>query len=305
VAIVVVTAAVAGGCRPALDDRPWLVTRAQVVGWTAEPPEVPPGGDVAVQVIALGGGAGSPPDTSATAWSLCRTPKPVGENRALSADCLTAAAGGAVDAAGDPAVLTVPADACALFGPDTPQPAPGAPPRRPRDPDDTGGYFQPVVIALGPSVAVGLQRVTCDLPDASLAVARAFQAAYRPNRNPTIASLAFTVDGAPVDPAAAISPGARVTVEVAWSPDSAEPFALYDRASAAVVERAETLTVSWYITAGELDRAAAAIDDAAVLSASAVWTAPRDGAAVEIAVVLRDSRGGSDGARATMLVGDP
>ena len=40
-----VTAAVAAGCRPSLDDRPWLVTTPQILGVEAQPPEVAPGGE--------------------------------------------------------------------------------------------------------------------------------------------------------------------------------------------------------------------------------------------------------------------
>ena len=55
----------------------------------------------------------------------------------------------------------------------------------------TGGYFQPVTVAVGGALAIGLERVTCDLPEASLADARAFQAAYHPNQNPSLVGLSF------------------------------------------------------------------------------------------------------------------
>ena len=55
-------------------------------------------------------------------------PKPVDEARVVSPGCLSLAA---PDAVGDPVTLTLPTDACRLFGPDVAQPAPGAPPTRP------------------------------------------------------------------------------------------------------------------------------------------------------------------------------
>jgi hypothetical protein len=283
-------------CRPALDDRPWLITKPQIVGVKAEPAEAPPGGAMTLEVVAVD--PAGPLDVSATAWTFCRAPKPVGENRVVAPDCLAAAP---ADAVGSPVAIALPADACRLFGPDTPQPAPGAPPTRPRDPNATGGYYQPIAIALAGSLAVGLQRVTCDLPDASLAVARAFQAAYHPNQNPTISSLAFSVDGLLVDPGA-VPAGARVTVEVAWPAGSLETFPVFDRASGAVVDTPERLVASFYVTGGALDAAAVEIQDPESVGAATVWTAPPASGASEMVVILRDSRGGSDAARAVLAV---
>jgi hypothetical protein len=237
-------------------------------------------------------------DASPTSWTVCRVPKPLNENRVVAAGCL---APGAADGVGNPVTLTIPTDACALYGPDPPQPAPGAPPTRPRDPDATGGYFQPVTAVLGESIAVALDRVSCGLRDASLAVARAYQAAYRPNQNPTIAGLAFSVDGTAVDPAT-IAPGARVTIEVTWTPDSSETFPVFDRATGSLVQTQEALTASWYVTGGELARAAAEVTDPTVTSATAEWVVAQP-STVEVVVVLRDSRGGTDVARALAVIG--
>jgi len=295
-ALLLVAAAAAAGCRPALDDRPWLVTTLQILGVGAEPPEAAPGGAVTMQVVTLDPTHAA--DPSAAAWSACRAPKLLGENRVVAPDCLTPAA---ADAVGSPVTLTIPPDACQVFGPATPQPAPGAPPTRPRDPDPTGGYYQPVTAVLDDVTAVALERITCGLPDASLAVARAYQAAYRPNQNPHIASLTLTVDGAPVD-LTAVPPGAPVTVEVSWAAGTAETFPVFDRIANMLIETREALTVSWYVTAGGLDRAAASVDDFSVLSTSTTWTAPAIPTSAEILVVLRDSRGGGDAQRAVVQV---
>ncbi len=287
-------ATVCGGCRPTLDDRPWLVTKLQIVGWKADPPEVTPGSAVNLQIVALDP-AGAP-DTAATSWTLCHAPKPPGENRVVSPACLAPTA---PDAVGDPVQVTIPTDACRVFGPDVPQPAPGAPPTRPRDPDATGGYYQPLTVNLGTSLAVGLERVTCDLPDASLATSRVFQAAYQPNQNPMITGLSFTLDGAPIDPTA-IPPGARITIEATWPAGTAEVFPVFDRGSAAIVETEETLLATWYVTGGELERASTAIVSGTVLSTATDWTAPVAPTNVELALILSDSRGGSDVARADL-----
>jgi hypothetical protein len=291
--------ALGAGCRPSLDDRPWLITRLQTVGWTAEPPEAPPGGVVSLQVVALEP-AGAP-DTAATTWTLCRAPKPLSEERVVAAACLDTAP---PDATGDPVQVTIPSDACALFGPDVPQPAPGAPPTRPHDADATGGYYQPLTIALGASLAVGLQRITCGLPGASLAAALAFRDAYRTNQNPIISALDFTAaDGAPVDPGN-VTAGERVTISAGWPAGSAEGFPIFDAESGSVLVSQEALRADWYVTGGTLDRAAAEITDAATLFTATAWTAPVDAepTTVQLVLMLRDSRGGSAAARATLTV---
>lgn len=286
--VALLSVALSVGCRPTLDDRPWLVTRPQIIGLKASSPEVRPGTAVTFEVVALD--PAGPVDTSPTTWAFCGMPKPPAEANVVAPACLTPAA---PDATGSPVSLTVPVDACELFGPDTPQPAPSEPPSRPADPDATGGYYQPIAIDLSESVAVGLERVTCDLPQASLDAARAFQAAYTANVNPMISELAVTLSGADIDPAA-VPAGASVQIAVSWPAGSAESFALYDRTTASVVETQETLTAAWFVTGGDLDRAATEVTDSMVLSAAATWTAPGQPGPVQLAVTLRDSRGGMD-----------
>jgi len=297
-AAALIVAAACAGCRPALDDRPWLVTSPQIVGIKVEPAESPPGSEVSLQAITLD--PAGPLDPAATVWSLCRSGKPLGENRVVAESCLGADPA-AADALGSPATLVIPATACQLFGPDTPQPAPGAPPSRPRDPDATGGYYQPISGDLSGSLAIGLARITCGLPDASLAASRAFLAAYHANRNPTVTGLSFEIDGAAADPAA-IPRGARVSIRAAWLDGDAEPFALFDRQTRTVVEQRESLAAAWYVTGGQLEIAAAEISDPAVMSAATVWVAPDAPGSWELVGVLRDSRGGSDAIRATLQV---
>jgi len=289
------------GCTPTLDDRPWSISRLTIVGWKAEPPEVAPGTTVALEALAIDPAAAV--DPSATAWTLCHTPKPPSENRVVAPDCLAPAA--VPDAVGDPASIAIPSDVCTVFGPDVPQPLPGQPTARARDSDATGGYFQPVTVVLGGAVAIGLERVTCDLPDASLADARAFRAAYRANQNPSITGLAFaTDDGSRIDPGA-VPAGAHLVVQASWLPGGIETFPVFDRQSRTIVSTAETLQASWYVTGGLLDRPATTITDPAATTTSTGWIAPGGAATVQLALVVRDSRGGSDLARATLVIAGP
>jgi hypothetical protein len=297
-----ILAVVGAACSPSLDDRPWLITRPTIVGWKAEPPEVTPGASVVLEAVVLDPAAAA--DPTATAWTLCHTPKPPSENRVAAVDCLAPAA--PPDAAGDPASIAIPADVCRVFGPDVPQPLPGQPITRARDADATGGYFQPVSVAVGGALAIGLERVTCDLPEASFADARAWQAAYFPNHNPTLVGLSFaTTDGTPIDPAGAIPASSRVTIQATWLDGAIETFAVFDRQSRTIVDTAETLSASWYVSGGALDQPLATVTDSAVLSTATGWTAPAGTATVELALILRDSRGGSDIARATIAIVPP
>jgi hypothetical protein len=289
------------GCTPTLDDRPWLISRLTIVGWKAEPPEVAPGASVMLEALAVDPAAAVDPST--TAWTLCHTPKPPSENRVVAPDCLAPAV--MPDATGDPASIAIPTDVCTVFGPDVPQPLPGQPTTRARDPDATGGYFQPVTVALGGAVAIGLERVTCGLPEASLADARAFLAAYRANQNPSLAGLAFSADdGSPIDPGA-IAAGSHVTIQATWLPGAVETFPVFDRQSRTIVSTAETLQAAWYVTGGVLEEPATTITDPAAITTSTGWTAPAGDATVQLALVLRDSRGGSDLAHATLVIAGP
>ncbi len=294
------SAVIAGiACSPPLDDRPWLITRPTIVGWKADPPEAAPGASVVLEAVALAP-ATAAVDPAATAWTLCHTPKPPSENRVAASDCLAPAA--PPDAVGDPVSIAIPADACRVFGPDVPQPQPGQATTRARDADATGGYFQPVTLALGSALAIGLERVTCDLPEASLADARAFQAAYHANQNPSLVGLTFAAgDGSPIDPGA-ITAGARVAIQASWLPGAIETFPVFDRQSRTIIATAETLTASWYVTGGVLDQPATELTDPAAISTVTGWTAPAGATTVELALVLRDSRGGSDTAHATLIV---
>lgn len=69
---------------------------------------------------------------------------------------------------------------------------------------------------------------------------------------------------------------------------------MFDPASGTIVETEETLVASWYVTGGDLDQAAEQVTDPTVLSTVADWTAPLSPATLELVLILRDSRGGSD-----------
>src|SRR5437016_14286088 len=86
----------------------------------------------------------------------------------------------------------VPYNAYNQFGPDLPN-IPGQPPGRPADPDSTGGYYQPVRLAVNRGdhfdFTVGETRLVCNLPGATAEVLLDYQKRYRANQNPEIATV--------------------------------------------------------------------------------------------------------------------
>jgi hypothetical protein len=261
-------------CEPALDQRLAIITEPRVLAIQSEPAEVKPGADAAYTILAASpdGPLAEMPD-----WSLCTAPKPPTEDNAVSTACVD-----------DPSALvplasaaaTIPTNACMQFGPDVP---PGG--FRPRDPDSTGGYYQPVrADSPDAPLAFGFTRITCNLPTAPPSVAHDYQTMYVANTNPTLD---------PIFISGPVTAGATVTVTASWPPDAVETYLYYDQVSQTLVIRREAMRVSWFATGGELavDASAVAEDDDAT-SVSTTWQVPAAPGPAWLWLVLRDSRGG-------------
>jgi hypothetical protein len=282
------------GCFPNLDDTPWLVAEPRVLAIRGAPPEAEPGDGVSLEALVASPEGEAPRPVE---WSLCLAGRTLAERNAVAPACV----------AGDPAAVEilpgsaaeVPADACARFGPNPPPAEPGEPPLRPADPDPTGGYHLPIRASL-PShgvVAFGFERLRCTLAGAPRDVFKAYQLRYTNNRNPRIERIEL-VDGSdvlPLEPGFAVGAGREVTLRVTTSSASAEPYVQYDGTSVALVDRIESLVVSWFTNAGRIESEKSGLDEAAgevVLENR--WTAPAEGRSVRFWIVLRDARGGSD-----------
>jgi hypothetical protein len=206
-------------------------------------------------------------------------------------------------------MTSIPSDACMLFGPQTPPAKQGQPPIRPRDPDVTGGFYQPVRVALqasdGHDTAFQLQRIACPLAGAPIDVTLTFNMTYTANQNPSIAAVTLDPDGAatqlfgaaasPPPPAATVPAGAKVTLEVTWPASTAETYPVWELATRTLTTHTESLRASWFATAGTftLDSSGRGEDeDPALTFTRNDWTAPAAAATVHFWVVIRDSRGG-------------
>jgi len=278
----------AAGCRPDLGAPASLVDSARVLAVRGDPPESALRAMVSYRLL-LASPEGTVADPAAE-WAFCTAQRPLTENNIVSPDCT--GEGKTVDLGGPSASIQAetPMDACALFGPDTKSAEPGQPPLRPRDPDVTGGYYQPLRVRV-PEVndfAFGLERVTCNLANAPIEVAQEFVRRYRPNQNPMLREVT------PV-PGSRVAPGERVTLEASWTPESAETFPVFDLTVRALVDHREAIRVSWFATAGKFDhdRTGTGENDPGS-SSSNQWLAPAEPGVVHFWVVLRDSRGGID-----------
>ncbi|MFT3770574.1 MAG: hypothetical protein QM820_34540 [Minicystis sp.] len=274
------------GCQPDVGDPVSRITGLQILAVRADPPEAKPGESVSYRaLVATPGGTVKDP---AIAWAFCASPKPLTENNAVSTACLA----DGVRPIGGPAgtiEATTPLDACALFGPDPP---PGG--FRPRDPDATGGFYQPVRARLGATTAFVLERVRCNLPNAPIDVAIDLEKRYRQNENPTLAPLTASVAGAMVA-LDHIPAGARVQLATGWNEGDAELYVMFDPGTTMLVDRRESLRVSWFVTDGEIaDEVTGRGEDDAGSITETIWRAPSVPGVVHAWIVLRDSRGGID-----------
>lgn len=261
------------GCEHALDQRLAIVDAPRVLAVISEPAEGKPGATVTVSAL-VASAAG--PVTAAPAWALCTAPKAPTEDNAVSDGCLGSDQIVPLGTA-PTATATIPSDACQLFGPDVP---PGG--FRPRDPDPTGGYYQPVRADAGDAgTAFGFARITCNLAGAPGDVAHDYQTMYVANANPVLHPVSL-----PTVPA-----GADVTITAAWDPP--ETYLYYDPSSQALVTRREAMRVSWFASAGSLPVDASAVgEDDPATSVATTWHAPATPGPAWLWLVLRDSRGG-------------
>ncbi len=273
-------------CRPDLGDRDSLVTRTEVLAVRGEPPEAKPGEVVRYALlVASPEGAITMP---AASWAFCATPKRLTENGAASAACLDESGVRPLAEGTSEIEAAMPADACALFGPEVTSAE-----LRPRDPDVTGGYYQPLRVRVpGADDTFGLERIACSLANAAADVTADFGRRYVRNTNPELGPLVASVAGVPVA-FDAIPAGAKVTFRLSWPESSAERYVVYDLASRSLVDRRETMRVSWFATAGtfDSDRTGRAEDELETFTEN-VWAAPSEPRTTHLFVVLRDARGG-------------
>jgi hypothetical protein len=286
----------AAACTPDLGQLTSLVKERRILAVKTDPAEARPGQEVTYTALVV-----SPDGTDAApslTWALCLTPKPLDENNIIAASCL--GGGDGVQPLGDPApsvAAQTPSNACQLFGPDPPPQMQGKPPLRPRDPDASGGYYQPIRLSDGNLTGFALERIRCNLASAGADIAIEFGQKYQANNNPKLLPLTAAVAGQPVA-LGAIHAGQAVDFTASWPPDSVESYWVYNIVTEALDEPREQIRVSWFATDGKFDHERTGSDESnsndVVTSTSNRWTAPTTPGVVHVWLVLRDSRGGVD-----------
>jgi hypothetical protein len=286
-------------CKPQFDQAPSQVREDRVLAVRGNPAEARPGVTVTYDVLTVNQN-GEMPHLDAD-WAYCNVPKPLDENNTVSIGCtgndMIDELGMGLTASGD-----VPLAACSLFGPDPPPQMPGEPPLRPRDPDVSGGYYQPVRFRAGSLEAFGLERITCALASAGADIAVQFGQEYKQNQNPSLLALAAAIGGgAPLGfstdtPSVVQVPvNALVSFTAAWPPESVESYPVYDLTTLTLVQHRESMRVSWFATAGSFAHDHTGRDENEMeTTAENDWTAPSGAQTVHLWLVLRDSRGGVD-----------
>lgn len=309
-------------CKPNVGAPISLISGPAILAVKGQPAEAKPGATVTYEVLAVDSTGRIPSpggDVTAPAqWAICEQPKPPIETNSVSAACLdTAAWPGQPGATADTYTAPMPADACQQFGPITPQPQPGQPPVRPRDPDVTDGYYLPVRVGLDippdlqragmasadAIVAFGLERISCGLANAPSDPVREFTKNYTINVNPTIDQLTWQQGGgvpAPVPrletaaPVVVVQSGQTVTFSLSWTPDSVETYPAYDVLTRTLKYHREAMRAAWYATAGSFEHdVSGRTEDETDVFAENIWT-PGPVGLVYLWVVLHDSRGGTD-----------
>ncbi len=301
-------AIVAVACKPTLDDTQSIVASARVLAVRADPAEAPPKSQVtytALIVDASGTLRDAPLD-----WAYCNQRKPLAELGPVSPLCMTRDADFLAElGVGTQVTATIADTACREFGPDVPEAKMGEPAGRPVDPDLTGGYYQPLRLALpgstGDAFTLERARLACGIVGATSEQLVDFRKRYRPNTNPAVDAL--TANGARVVAEGSGAPsvvvaGARIAFHATWAEctdpakdcGGAEPYVVFDLASRSIVDSREAIRVSWFATGGSFDHDRTGRDAAETDSFSDnAWIAPSQPGIVHLWIVLRDERGGA------------
>ncbi|HET9990247.1 MAG TPA: hypothetical protein VFQ65_17070, partial [Kofleriaceae bacterium] len=271
-----VAAAALAACKPDLGEPASLVTAPRLLAVESDPAEVAPGAETTLTALVADATGTLAPDI---AWGFCTQPAPLDSDNVAGDDCIYGAA--SLMPRGPQITATIPIDACSQFGPTPPPPAPGEEPRRPRDADVTGGYYQPIRVlaktSADPVAGIGLSRISCDLANAPLDAVLAFRASYHANTNPVIVHVVAQVPGETDarELPAALPANTPIALRVRWSDASAEMFPVFEPATRDVVMHREAIRVSWFVSDGELAaERTGRTEDEAETYADNTWTVP-------------------------------
>jgi hypothetical protein len=242
-----------------------------VLAIKAEPPQIAPGESSTVTAWVVGTNGQTP----TVSWSRCRrAPLP---GQAINPDCLANPQAGYVEPIGEGVTVmaTMPADITAD--------ALGLP-------DASGGVYLPLIarVSVGADQLIATYRL------------RLAQPGIPPNNNPafTGVSVIDSSGATPLDEAVprVVHAGDELTLSASFSADSNESYlSPVGGPSGGLVT--ESLTTSWFSNGGDITPSANASDPTIDLRFDQHLPAP--GAVIDLYVVARDERGGTDTAHRT------
>jgi hypothetical protein len=259
-----------GGCQSFSDPPVSFVAGLRVLGMKAEPPQIAPGASTTVTALVVDTEGATP----TASWNQCNLQPLPGQT--VNPACVDGAAAADLQPIGDG--LTIP-----FVMPQVTAASLGAP-------DATGGVYLPLVAAVSASPQSLTAVYRLRLADAALA-----------NTNPTIADV-FSVDAAGAMTAldattpTPVPSGGAVSLTVTFAPGSAQTYVAADG-----TVTTETLTTSWFCTAGDLSfEKTSATQPVTALHLD--QRLPSAGAQIDLYAVAHDERGGTDFAHRTLLL---
>lgn len=217
-------------CAPEFDNRASAVDAPRVLGVQALPAEAAPGASVSYRILVVDQHGNV--DDPEVDWSYCTKSKPLNELNDVASECF--GEGDFIEPIGSGSDVKgkLPKSGCAQFGPDIPKTLPGQPPGRPTDPDSSGGFYQPVILAVHSDdesiQSLAETRITCGLANGAGDI-DAYRKATKSNENPKIEAVtavnlgnAVLSDGA-VDGPLNVRVGAHVVFSTSWPTCPTEP----------------------------------------------------------------------------------
>lgn len=259
----VCVAAAVGGCQSFPDPPVTFVAGLRVLGIKADPPQVPAGAATSVDMLVVDTDGAMP----AAAWNACLEPPLAGE--IVNPDCVNTTSATFLQPIGSGLTITA-------TMPDVTAAALGAP-------DASGGVYLPLVADV---TAPG------EVPIAAVYRLRLLETGPA-NTNPTIATV-YQLDASgnmtPLDPSAPtpVANGAALSLGVTFAPGSAETYTAADGTTTT-----ETLTTSWFATAGDFSfQKTSDTQPQTVLHLD--QRLPAAGTPIDLWAVGRDNRGGTD-----------
>jgi hypothetical protein len=275
------TLACIAGCRKNVDPASY-VTGLRVFAIKAEPPEIAVGETAQLTELAVDTNGGA----ISIAWSECLDPPPVGD--AINPDCFTAGTGLVSLSDGLDLTATMPDVPIAQLG----------------AADSTGGVYLPLIA----QVTSGSDALT-----ASYRLRR--NQGQPPNANPMLDEI-YEVDDADAGQSGLMAldgptpivahAGDEITLRATFMPGSAQTYSISTGTSTPPVEVTEQLSVSWFSTAGIFTQASTGADvPDTILHLDQVRREPtihlpESGQPIDLWIVGRDERGGTDFAHRTI-----